>query len=276
MSTIPLSAARAWDLAAQGYAAFSGELMTAYAARALELVEVGAGDRVLDLASGPGSLALLAAPRVAEVQAIDFSEEMLRLLRARAEADGIGNIEARLGDGQKLPYADEYFDAAFSMFGLMFFPDRRKGFAEMFRVLRPGGVAVVSSWAPASESTLMRTMYAALCATGAITEEPQPVYSSLENPEVFASEMRDAGFAGVSIQRHTSTLSWPSSKAFLDHMLRGSAPMTLLRHDLGEQEWQRCEAVMRAYVDEHYRPNAPLTTTALLGIAHRPRNRRTR
>lgn len=270
MSSIPLATARAWDLTAEGYGAYSGALMTSYAARALELVGVDARARVLDLASGPGTLSLLAAPQVAEVQAIDFSEQMLRLLRERAEAAGLGNIEARLGDGQRLPYADASFDAAFSMFGLMFFPDRRKGFAEMFRVLRPGGVAVVSSWAPAVESSLMRTMYAALRATGSISEEPQPVYSSLENPEVFAGEMREAGFAGVSIQRHTSTLTWPSSEAFLDHMLRGSAPLTLMRHDLGEVEWQRREAIMRAYLAEHYRPNAPLTITALLGIGHRP------
>lgn len=272
MSAIPLSAARAWDLAAEGYAAFSGELMTRYAARALELVGVRADARVLDLASGPGTLSLLAAPRVAEVQAIDFSEQMLRLLHERAEAAGIGNIEARLGDGQRLPYADSSFDAAFSMFGLMFFPDRRRGFAELFRVLRPGGVAVVSSWAPAVESTLMQTMYKVLRVTGSIAEEPQPVYSSLENPEVFAGEMREAGFAGVSIQRHTSTLTWPSSEAFLDHMLRGGAGLTALRHELGEQQWRRKEATMRAYLDEHFRPNTPLTTTALLGIGHRPQD----
>ncbi len=271
MSTIPLSSARAWDLAAEGYAAYSGELMSGFAERALELVEVRAGDRVLDLASGPGALSLLAAPRAAEVHAVDFSERMLRVLRERAVTAGLANIGTHLGDGQRLPYADGYFDAAFSMFGLMFFPDRRRGFAEMFRVLRPGGVAVVSSWAPVVESTLMRTMYGALCATGAIDEEPQPVYSSLENPEVFAGEMREAGFAGVAIMRHTRTLSWPSAEDLLDHMLVGSAPMTLLRHDLGEQRWRDCEATMLAHLERHYRPNAPLTATALIGIGHRPR-----
>lgn len=270
MSSIPLPAAKTWDLAAEGYASYSRRQMSTYSARALELVGVDARSRVLDVAAGPGTLTLLAAPRVAEVRAVDFSPEMVRLLREQAEAAGFGNVEVRLGDGQHLPYADASFDAAFSMFGLMLFPDRRRGFAEMFRVLRPGGGAVVSSWAPVAESSLMRTVYAALCAAGSITEEPAPVYSSLENPEVFASEMRDAGFAGVSIQRHTSTVTFPSAVSFLEHMLRGSAPLTLMRHEVGEVEWRRHAEIMCAYLEENYRPNAPLTTTALLGIGHRP------
>ena len=78
--------------------------------------------------------------------AIDFSPAMIEKLRERASAESVP-IESHVGDGQALPFADASFDRAFSMFGLMFFPDRILGLRELVRVLVPGGVAVVSSWA---------------------------------------------------------------------------------------------------------------------------------
>ncbi|BAD54961.1 class I SAM-dependent methyltransferase [Nocardia farcinica] len=270
MSAHPFAAPEPWDLVADGYAETTHALLEPFSARALELVAPGPYARVLDVAAGPGTLSLPAARQVAEVAAIDFSEEMVRLLTARARAEGIDNIRATVGDGQRLPFTDDRFDAAFSMFGLMFFPDRRKGFGEMFRVLRPGGVAVVSSWAPVLESTLMRMVFAALRAADPSIQEPQPNYLNLENPEVFATEMREAGFAGVSIQRHTHSVAYADGADLLAQMVRGSAPLTLLRREVGEREWERRAAIMRAHLDEHYRPNMPLTTTALLGIGHKP------
>ena len=107
----------------------------------VELVAgVGAGQSVLDVACGPGTLAFLAARRGAEVMAVDFCAGMIGELAARL-AETPAAIEARVADGMDLPLESGAFDAAFSMFGLMFFPDRARGFAELHRVLRPGGVA---------------------------------------------------------------------------------------------------------------------------------------
>src|SRR5690606_24130990 len=111
----------------------------AFAADALALAELNPQDTLVDVAAGPGSLALQAAGQVARVDALDFSTEMLNLLRQRTRS--IANIHAIEGDGQALPYDNEQFDAAFSLFGLMFFPDRARGFSELYRVLKPGGRA---------------------------------------------------------------------------------------------------------------------------------------
>ena len=99
---------------------------------------------MLDVAAGPGTLAFIASAAGAHVTAIDFSPDMIDRLRARSVREGV-QIEARVGDGQALPFDDATFEHAFSMFGLMFFPDRAKGFRELCRVLVPGGRAVVSS-----------------------------------------------------------------------------------------------------------------------------------
>src|SRR5215468_9544402 len=87
---------------------------------------------------------------------------MIALLERRAQAEGLRGIRARVGDGQALPHPDQGHDAAFSLFGLMFFPDRARGFAELRRILRPGGRAVVSSWQPAERSRVITALFSAL------------------------------------------------------------------------------------------------------------------
>lgn len=266
----PLAAAEPWDLVADGYAEFGPAIMAPFSARALELAGLSAQSQIVDVAAGPGTLSLPAAERVARVSAIDFSEPMIQRLTEDARTAGLTNIEARVGDGQALPFDDDSFDAGFSMFGLMFFPDRAKGFAELFRVLRPGATVVVSSWAPVAESSLMRMMFGAFAAADPTISAPQPNFLNLENPEVFATEMRTAGFAGVSIQRHTSTVGFADSDEMWETMVRSSAPLLLMRRTVGEQVWAERVALMRAYLAVNYRPNKPLSTTAFLGIGHKP------
>lgn len=270
MSGNPLAVVEPWDLVADGYAEFGSAIMSPFSARALELAGLSAGSQVVDVAAGPGTLSLPAAEQVAQVHAIDFSEPMLQRLAEDARAAGLTNIETSVGDGQALPFDDDRFDAGFSMFGLMFFPDRTKGFAELFRVLRPGATAVVSSWAPVAESSLMRMMFGAFAAADPSIQEPQPNFLNLENPAVFAAEMRTAGFAGVTIQRHTTALTFADSDEMWDTMVRSSAPLLLMRRAVGEPVWAERAALMRAYLAANYRPNQPLSTTAFLGIGHKP------
>ena len=105
---------------------------------------IGAGaERVLDLATGTGDLALELAGRVepaGEVVGSDFSEEMLA--RARAK-DAAGRIRFDWGNALALPYEAATFDAATVGFGVRNFADLGRGVAEMARVVRPGGRVVI-------------------------------------------------------------------------------------------------------------------------------------
>jgi demethylmenaquinone methyltransferase / 2-methoxy-6-polyprenyl-1,4-benzoquinol methylase len=112
-------------------------------ARAADLAAVGPGDRVLDVATGTGDLALELAGRVApggEVVGVDFSEAMLA--RAREKA---GPVPVRFdwANALELPFADGEFAAATVGFGARNFSDLDRGLAEMARVVRPGGRVVV-------------------------------------------------------------------------------------------------------------------------------------
>ena len=116
--------------------------------RAAELAGAGPGDRVLDVATGTGDLALELAARVApggEVVGIDFSERMLELAAAKAGAAGRPDVQIRFqaANALALPYAAGEFAAATVGFGARNFSDLERGLAEMVRVVRPGGRVVV-------------------------------------------------------------------------------------------------------------------------------------
>ncbi|MDP8968793.1 MAG: class I SAM-dependent methyltransferase [Actinomycetota bacterium] len=113
--------------------------------RAVDLAQVGPGDRVLDVATGTGDLALELAARVAPggaVVACDFSEEMLG--RARAKGAGAPSpVTFEWANALQLPYGDGEFAAATVGFGARNFSDLDQGLREMTRVVRPGGTVVV-------------------------------------------------------------------------------------------------------------------------------------
>jgi len=117
----------------------------AWRRRAVDLAAVAPGDRVLDVATGTGDLALELARRVApggQVVGSDFAEEMLA--RARAKAIGApAPIAFEWGNALALPYPDAAFAAATVGFGARNFADLDQGLREMTRVVRPRGRVVV-------------------------------------------------------------------------------------------------------------------------------------
>lgn len=117
-------------------------------ARAVELAAIGPGDRVLDVATGTGDLALELARRVApggEVVGCDFSEAMLTRARTKAAGSGARGAGVRFewADALALPYPDDSFAAATVGFGARNFSDLERGIREMARVVRPGGHVVI-------------------------------------------------------------------------------------------------------------------------------------
>jgi SAM-dependent methyltransferase len=112
-----------------------------------EAVDLGAGERVLDVAAGNGNATLAAARRFAEVTSTDYVPALLERGRARAEAARLP-VEFQVADAEALPFPDAGFDVVLSSFGVMFTADQPRAAAELLRVCRPGGRIGLANWTP--------------------------------------------------------------------------------------------------------------------------------
>jgi SAM-dependent methyltransferase len=110
-------------------------------------VGVSPTDRVLDVATGTGHVALAAARRSAESVGIDYVPELLDIARRRAEAEDLV-VELAEADAERLPYDDASFDVVMSAIGVMFAADHDTAARELVRVTRPGGRIGLASWTP--------------------------------------------------------------------------------------------------------------------------------
>jgi ubiquinone/menaquinone biosynthesis C-methylase UbiE len=108
---------------------------------------ISAGQEVLDVAAGTGNLALIAAEEGADVVASDIAPAQVELGRARTEAEGV-DVEWVEADAEELPFEDDRFDCAASVFGAMFAPRPEVAAREMFRVVKPGGTVGLAVWGP--------------------------------------------------------------------------------------------------------------------------------
>ena len=223
-----------WDLVATGYAERAAYFQP-YVEEALRLAAPSPSARLLDVATGPGTLALLAADRVAHVTAVDFSPGMIAQLRARAARDAVTNLEAHVMDAQALALPDASFDAAFCLFGFMFFPDRGRAFRELARVLRPNGRALVATWAPIERRPFMKIGLDALAE--AVPDLPPPPKGDLQHPDECVREMSAAGFRDVQARPFSASIRVQSAQQYVQLMERTAAPFAMLQKRLGEQAW---------------------------------------
>jgi SAM-dependent methyltransferase len=115
-----------------------------------EAVDLLAGERVLDVAAGNGNATLAAARRFADVTSTDYVGALLDKGAARAQAEGLRNVQFQVADVEDLPYADASFDHVLSTFGVMFAPHHAKSAQEMLRVVRRGGRIGLANWTPDS------------------------------------------------------------------------------------------------------------------------------
>jgi SAM-dependent methyltransferase len=243
----PLSTPMPWDMVADAYTDEIVPVFELYARDALRLAAPPHGARIVDVACGPGTLTFAAAAEGFTVDAIDFSPKMIASLQARAA--NVEGITAQVGDGQALPYPAGTFAAAFSMFSLMFFPDRAKGFAELRRVLAPGGRAVVGSWARLEEVPLLALVFK--CVRESIDEalgDAAPKGGGL--PAALTTEDECFGemsveFSEVSVHRVEHPHVHASTDAFWESALRTSAPFALMAKGLGKQ-FAKVDKLVRA------------------------------
>jgi demethylmenaquinone methyltransferase/2-methoxy-6-polyprenyl-1,4-benzoquinol methylase len=170
---------------------------------------VGLGDRVLDLAGGTGDIAALLSKRVGtngRVVLSDINEAMLNVGRQRLEDQGIvGNISYAIANAEYLPFENGEFDAVTIAFGLRNVTDKDAALREMYRVLRPGGKALILEFSKVQPEPLKAIYnawsFGALPILGKLIADDEDSYRYLaesirQHPpqEELVQMMEDAGF----------------------------------------------------------------------------------
>jgi demethylmenaquinone methyltransferase/2-methoxy-6-polyprenyl-1,4-benzoquinol methylase len=170
------------------------------------------GDRVLDLAGGTGDITRLMHQRVGSSGAVvltDINSDMLRIGRSRMEDNGLaGNIHYGLVNAEQLPFADRSFDAVTIAFGLRNVTDQDAALREMYRVLKPGGRALILEFSRVREEHLAklyeRYSFSVLPLLGRLVAHDEDSYRYLaesirKHPpqEELANMMTAAGFDQV-------------------------------------------------------------------------------
>ena len=109
------------------------------AGKLAEMVHAGKKDRVVDVACGPGTLALRFASDVGWVCGLDLTPAILQRAKNTAAAENLRNLDFSIGDAHHLPFADNSLDIAITSYALHHMPDAPGAIAEMARAVRPGG-----------------------------------------------------------------------------------------------------------------------------------------
>jgi SAM-dependent methyltransferase len=165
----------------------------------VEQARVGVGEDVVDLACGTGNAALLAAARGARVVGVDAAPRLLAVARERARARGV-ELDLRDGNLLALPIDDAAADAVLSVFGVIFATDPAKSLREIRRIMRPGGRALITAWAPAGPIDAMLGVMGRI--VGRITQAPAPQRFAWFDP---AAAGPLAAGAGLTLERTTSS-----------------------------------------------------------------------
>lgn len=182
----------------------------------LDLAEVQAGARVLDVAAGAGGQSFAAAQRVGlegEVLATDIAENLVRYLEEDAAAAGLTQVRAAVMDGEDLHVPPGRFDAVICRLGLIYLPDRKAALSGMREALRPGGRlgAIVYS---TPEANRFFSVPVSIIRRAAQLPPPlpgQPGPFSLGTPDVLRHELEAAGFVDVEVRALPAPLQLASA-----------------------------------------------------------------
>ena len=127
------------------------------------------GERVVDVACGTGNAAILAARTGASVLGVDSAPRLIEVARERAAAEGV-DASFEVADAVALPIEDGAFDAAVSVFGVIF-AEPEAATRELIRIVRPGGRVVVTTWTTAGPTP--KVMAVASEALGMAPQKPR-------------------------------------------------------------------------------------------------------
>jgi SAM-dependent methyltransferase len=193
--------ARGWTAQAKTYGELSGQVTSRFAEALLDAAGVRHGDRVLDVATGPGYVAERAEARGAVPVGVDLAEGMVAEARRNHP-----ELEFMVADAENLPLEDSRFDAVVGNFVINHLPQPERGVAEAVRVLTAGGHVAFSAWQRPDRMLIMGLIGEAIEAAGVEEDEraagipPGPDGYRFADEAEFRGLLEGAGLVEVAVE----------------------------------------------------------------------------
>lgn len=203
----------------------------------------GFDGELLETAAGTGRVtrALAEAAPLAAITATDLNEPMLAKAASSVRA---ANVRFQQADAQALPFPDHRFEAVVCQFGVMFFPDKAKAFAETRRVLRPHGRFVFNVWGDLAHNDIARGVHEAVAAF--FPQDPPAFLARTpygwNDRQVITAALSAAGFADVQVE----TVALPTPAASAADAARGLCLGSPLRGEIEARGPDRLEPAAQA------------------------------
>jgi SAM-dependent methyltransferase len=239
-----------WQRAARGWSARANEIRDfgmPVSAWLIDRLALQPGERVLELAAGPGDTGFMAAELIRPggmLISTDAVEPMLDIARERSRAMGVANAEFKQLDLQWIDLETASVDAALCRWGLMFAADHGAALQEIRRVLRPGGRVALAVWAEPERNPWATIPTRALVELGHV-EPPDPDAPgmfALDDAERLRGLMEGAGFLDVVVEPLELARSDESVEDYVGGTIDLSAPFAEVRARLSDEQWSEVEA----------------------------------
>jgi len=212
---------RAWDLCAEKYDGYLTRAFIPFSQKLVDLAQLQAGYRVMDVASGSGLATFMAAEVVGpggSAIGVDLSETMVTLARKRAAEEGVNNVEFIHMDAEELEFSSDSFDTVLCALGLMLFPQPNRALSEMRRVLRTGGTAALSVFGRGSKVAL-RALIEPFIPHMPPPPRRGPSIFGFGRTEVLQEAAKAAGFSDVTTHREAHVLAFDHEEGVWEMLL---------------------------------------------------------
>ncbi|MBT1712131.1 methyltransferase domain-containing protein [Fulvivirgaceae bacterium PWU5] len=193
-----------------------------YAIEVAKRIDPAPGSIVLEIAAGTGRVTRHLRERIepsVKLIASDISEEMLAIAKKKLSHL---NIDWQTIDAQQLPFSDNSIELVVCCFGYMFVPDKPKAFAEVYRVLKPGGLFLFTTWDTLESNA---ASYISKSIAGKYLKEPLPesynLATSMSDEAVITPLVEGAGFAKMTIEKVGLFSVSPTAKDAAFALVRG-------------------------------------------------------